>query len=153
MFCCLSKQDVYSFVSYGLNASKLSETAYHKPWFLRDTSDAYELTSQTKSAQELANSHHVNTHRLRFSKHSLSPSMLSDTCNETTVNMDTNSNGFENTLKNDLSNEATIEGGGVCLVLCRVLLYRVCTVPGVVEEKDVRKAISKGYDAIYSQSL
>lgn len=152
MFCCLSKQDVYSFVSYGLNVTKLSESAYHKPWFLRDTSDAYELTSQTKSAQELANSHHVDKHRLRFSKHSLSPSMLSDACNET-IDMDANNRGFENTQQNDLSNEATIEGGGVCLVLCRVLLYRVCTVPGVVEEKDIRKAIAKGYDAIYSQSL
>ena len=36
-------------------------------------------------------------------------------------------------LKDLLAKEATIEGGGVCVVLCRALLYRVCTVPGVIE--------------------
>lgn len=152
MFCCLSKDDVYSFASYGLNVSKFSGTAYQKPWFLRDTSDAYEFTSKTKSAQELAASHHVNPHHLRFSKHSLSPSMLSNISSET-ADIDELSGGYENIQTNEMSNEATVEGGGVCLVLCRVLMFRVCTVPGVIEEKDVRKAIAKGYDAIYSQSL
>ena len=88
------------------------------------STQGYEFTSKTKSAYELASVGHAHLKSLRFSKHSININLLT---------IDDNDGTDSTHLKDLLAKEATIEGGGVCVVLCRALLYRVCTVPGVIE--------------------
>ena len=170
MFCGVNKSSIYSFLSYGLNgknkysnynsnnnnnsnsnsnskSNNNNNDIYDQPWYLRDANQTYEFISKTKSAKELSNINHINPNILRFSKHSISLNMLQ----QQPINNNNNNNNTN--IKNcDFEKEASIEGGGICIVLCRVLLYRVCTVTGNIEERDIHKAIQKGYDAIYSQS-
>ena len=126
----------------------LDEKLFYTPWYLRSFPSAVstnttvssgslgshnhsnQQTTTRKSAKVLASQHPVTSANVRFSRHSVSESL------------------FRSRLVPELSKA----GGGVCLVLCRVLLHRVCTVPGDIFPEDLDIASERGYDSIYSQA-
>jgi hypothetical protein len=154
LFCVVSKASAASISCYGLLGHlniraatnsistvirDLDEKLFCTPWYLRSTPSAVCPTNMTsgdgnqqmrKSAKLFAGQHPVISANVRFSKYSVSASLL----------------------RSHLVEEMSRSGGGVCLVLCRVLLHRVCTVPGSVFPEDIDIACERGYDSIYSQA-
>ena len=137
---CIKRQDVLPFLSRNyLTAPPSSTSSSPKeesdltPWFLRNMTPRYssQLHHISQSASQLHDSvDHLSLDHLRFSKWSISSALIDS---PTGAALD-------------------IDQGGACLLVCKVLLERVCTVAGVVEARDIAKARPKGYDAIYSQA-
>lgn len=147
LFCVISKASAASFCSYGLlghsDASslpvvihRLEQQLFTTPWYLRSipsiNEDGSSNSSQhvKKSAKLQARQNPVISENVRFSRHSISKSLL----------------------RSGMASELDKSAGGVCLALCRVLLHRVCTVPGDISSEDMNVACERGYDAIYSQA-
>lgn len=140
LFVCIKRHDVLPFLSRNyLTAPPSSTSSSPKeisdltPWFLRNTTDRYS-SQLLHIPQSILQSHdhvdHVSLDHLRFSKWSISSALIDS---PTGAALD-------------------IDQGGACLVVCKVLLERVCTVAGAVDARDIAKARQKGYDAIYSQA-